>query len=250
MPNMRAKRTGTLWIISALAVGLVAGCGKEPGGGGSGGSSNVDRTGGSGGSRSGTGGASSGSGGSSSAGGSSGGSAGGGVGSTGGSGVTPGTGGSGAGGAGGSGSSGDAGPDQNFNPPADKAVAKFCNGLVGENMMILEFGLEIGMQPVRLVAKSGECFPALNQPCTTIPVGPVTLKIVDMSDQSLLAMADTTIMGGSQMLFFTDIDMMTMQPFLGGQRLRADVNCALIAGEPPGPPADGGAQPPRPPIRP
>jgi hypothetical protein len=107
------------------------------------------------------------------------------------------------------------------------------------------------MQPVRLVAKSGECFPALNQPCTTIPVGLVTLKIVDMSDQSLLAMAETTIMGGSQMLFYTDLDAMTMQPFLGGQRLRSDVNCAIIAGEPPGPPPDGGTTPPpRPPIRP
>jgi hypothetical protein len=64
-------------------------------------------------------------------------------------------------------------------------------------------------------------------------------------------MADTTIMGGSQMLFFTDIDPMTMQPFLGGQRLKPEVNCALIAGEPAGPQPDAGTTPtPRPPIRP
>jgi hypothetical protein len=260
MPNMCVKRTGTLWMISTLAVGLVAGCGKEAGGGGgSGGSTNVERTGGSGGSRlsGGAGGSSSGTGGSSGGGSSSGG-------TTGGSGLTGGTGagtggsGTGTGGAGtgtgGSGSTGDAGPAANYNPPADKAVAKFCNGLVGENMMILEFALEIGMQPVRLVAKSGECFPVVNQPCAAIPVGPVTVKVIDMSNMSLLAMGDTTIMGGSQMIFFTDLDVMTMQPFLGVQRLKPEFNCAQIASEPAptGPMPDGGTTPPppRPPLMP
>ena len=204
MPNTCVKRTGTLWMISTLAVGLVASCGKEGGGGGgSGGSTNVERTGGSGGSR-----MSGGAGGSSSGTGGSGGSTTSG-GTTGGSGLTGGTGGTGTG-TGGSGSTGDAGPAANYNPPADKAVAKFCNGLVGENMMILEFALEIGMQPVRLVAKSGECFPALNQPCAAIPIGPVTVKVIDMSNMSLLAMGDTNIMGGSQMVFFTDLDPMTI----------------------------------------
>ena len=216
MPNTCVKRTGTLWMISTLAVGLVAGCGKEGGGGGSGGSTNVERTGGSGGSR-----MSGGAGGSSSGTGGSGGSSTSG-GTTGGSGLAGGTGGSGTG-TGGSGSAGDAGPAANYNPPADKAVAKFCNGLVGENMMILEFALEIGMQPVRLVAKSGECFPALNQPCAAIPIGPVTVKVIDMSNMSLLAMGDTNIVGGSQMVFFTDLDPMTIAAVPGGAEAEAGV---------------------------
>ena len=46
------------------------------------------------------------------------------------------------------------------------------------------------MQPVRLVAKSGECFPAVGQPCVDIPVGTmVTVRIIDMADQMVLARA-------------------------------------------------------------
>jgi hypothetical protein len=243
MPNTCAKRTGTLWMLSALAVGLVAaGCGKDSGGGGAGGAggsinpARTDASGGAGGSNTGSGGSSStGSGG-----------------TTGGSG-TPGTGGSGAGGsgAGGSGSAGDAGPGANYNPPANKAVAKFCNGLIGENMMILEFALDIGMQPVRLVAKSGECFPAVGQPCVDIPVGMmVNVSIVDLSDQMVLAQGNAMIAGGTQVVWVTDIDPMTNMPFLGRQILMPTENCAAL-GVMPGPAPDGGAGPgPRPPLMP
>jgi hypothetical protein len=245
MPNTCAKRTGTLWLLSALAVGMVAaGCGKEAspaGGGGAGGSINPARN-DAGGGRGGAGGSSSGSGGASSTGTG---------GTTGGSGITPVTGGSGAGGSGAGGSTGDAGPAANYNPPADKAVAKFCNGLIGENMMILEFGLDIGMQPVRLVAKSGECFPAVGQPCVDIPVGMmINVSIVDLADQMVLASGPATIAGGSQVVWITDIDQMSGMPYLGRQILMPSENCAAL-GVMPGPAPDGGAGPgPRPPLMP
>ena len=238
MPNTCAKRTGTLCMLTAMAVGLVAaGCGKESGGGGAGGSINPARTdassGGAGGSSTGSGGSSTGTGGS----------------GTGGSGAGgSGTGGS---GAGGSGSAGDAGPGANYNPPANRAVAKFCNGLIGENMMILDFALDVGMQPVRLVAKSGECFPAVGRPCVDIPVGMmVKVSIVDLADQMELASGNAMIAGGTQVVWVTDIDQMTNMPYLGRTVLMPNENCAAL-GVMPGPAPDGGAGPgPRPPLMP
>lgn len=250
MPNTCAKRTGTLWLLSALAVGMVAaGCGKEAspgGGGGAGGSINPARNdagggrGGAGGSSSGSGGASTGTGG-----------------TTGGSG-TPGTGGSGAGGSGAGGSAGDAGPAANYNPPPGQAVAKFCNELAGENNMILEFQLEVGADagvqaaPVKLVARSGECFPPAPQKCASIPVGPVTLRVIDTADMSQVLAIPGMIPDASQMLFLATIDQMTQRPVFRGGPIPAEFNCAVLSPDT-SPPPDGGAPGPgpvRPPLMP
>jgi hypothetical protein len=57
------------------------------------------------------------------------------------------------------------------------AVAKFCNGLRRQTGPI-EFTLEIGDQPVRFVAASGQCTPPLGMPCLAIPAGPrVAVKL-------------------------------------------------------------------------
>jgi hypothetical protein len=244
-PTRTAMPTAALGLAALL---LAAGCGNSDSGpkGGAGGTTSVDRTGGRGGSGSGTGGATgSGSGGSGTAG-AGGSSLAGGAGGTG-----SGAGGSGLGGAGGGAT--DAGPAASFDPPADKAVGKFCNQLVGENMMILEFALEVGAQPARMVARSGECFPPAGQPCTALPIGAAAVKLVDMADGMLVAEGQLMIPGGSQMLFLTDLDDATGQPVLSGGRIRSDANCATIAPAPAGPPPDGGADmgaTPRPPLRP
>ena len=222
MPNTRAKRTGTLWIISALAVGLVAGCGKESGGGGSGGSSNVDRTGGSGGSRPGAGG----------------------------SGRRQfqrrGSSGASAGGTGGidrrlgrhrrgpaaaaRGRAADrrATPDPaELQPTGGQGRGQVLQRPDGENMMILEFGLEIGHAAGAAGCQERRMLSRRESALHGDPGGSGDPEDRGHVRPVLAGMADTTIMGGTQMLFFTDIDPMTMQPFLGGQRLRPEVNCAL-----------------------
>lgn len=244
MPNKRAKRTGTSWLLSALAVGLVAGgCGKEAGGGGSGGAGgSINPARNDAGNRGGAGGSSTGSGGSSSTGSG---------GSTGGSGISPVPGGSSGSGAGGSGSTGDGGSATSYDPPAGQAVAKFCNELAGPMNMILEFQLEVGAEPVRLVARSGECFPPAPQRCASIPVGPVTLKVIDTADQMLVLETEGMIPDASQMLFLATIDEMTQRPVFRGGRIPPENNCAAITfdtGMPPMP--DGGAGPVRPPLMP
>ena len=57
-------------------------------------------------------------------------------------------------------------------------MAKFCNNLVGTNRMNLQFTVELGNQPVRLVANSGQCAPARGQPCVTIPAGAIKLRVL------------------------------------------------------------------------
>jgi hypothetical protein len=109
----------------------------------------------------------------------------------------------------------------------DRAVAKFCNNLIGDQMMILEFALEIGSPPVRLAARSGECAPLAPQPCATIPIGNVEIKVIDVDDQSVLGMATAPIPGGAQVVFLAGADD-TGQATIGMQVLPAQANCALL----------------------
>jgi hypothetical protein len=248
MPKTRTNRTGTMWMLSALAVGLVAaGCGKDMGGGGgSGGAGGINPARNDASTRGGTGGSSTGSGGTGNTGSG---------GSTGGS-TAPGTGGSGAGGsgAGGSGSAGDGGPAANFNPPPGMAVGKFCNELAGPMNMILEFSVEVGMAPVKLTAKSGECFPPAPMKCLPLPVGMATIKVFNTADTTM-PVVDTTgmIPDASQMMFMATVDEATQRAVFRSAQIKPEFDCAQITFDS-GPPPDGGVPPtgpgPRPPLMP
>jgi hypothetical protein len=98
-----------------------------------------------------------------------------------------------------SGASGDAGAGQ-----AGMAVAKFCNGLGFPSGAPLDFTLEIGAPPIRIVAGSGKCTPPAGQPCLPIPAGNVTVSMFRMD--KLIQRAAFMIPAGSGMMFQTNYD--------------------------------------------
>jgi hypothetical protein len=120
---------------------------------------------------------------------------------------------------------------------AGTAVAKFCNGLAYESGTPLEFTLEIGTPPIRIVAGSVKCTPPAGQPCLPIPAGNlnVSLYLKDKLVQSRMY----TIPAGQGMIFQTnfDNDMVGLEGGVVPASSCAGVDLVVLPGVPP----DGGA---------
>ena len=204
LPSQRARLVGL-----CLAGLLVLGCGGDKGGNasgnsGAGGSTSSDRA-GSGGSNSGSGG----SGGSNSGGG--GGSASGGSSSGGGGGS-----------GGGSGAMGGAGGGPAAMGPA---TLKFCNALSLANMQSIDLTLELGADPLRMVASSGECTPVTKQACTPAKAGQGPVRL--LLDGEVIFEGELVVPAAGEHLLVATLDDMTMEPIVDPLSFNPDViKCA------------------------
>ena len=105
------------------------------------------------------------------------------------------------------------------------AVIKFCNPLANLDGTDIDLTLEVGQNPVKVTATSGQCAPRKGASCLTIPTGTsVPLKVALGTEAIAISLAK--IEAGEQWIVAPDLNDMTMEISIRGRKLEANKRCA------------------------